>query len=43
MTADEVCMQVRFDDVLYRQVLRVGFLDILIDVALRIDNGRFAL
>src|SRR2546430_2475168 len=43
VTADKVCMQVRFDDVLDLQVLRFSFLDVLIDVALRIDNDRFTI
>src|SRR5689334_9054383 len=43
MTADEVGMQVRLNDILDRESLRLRFLDILINIALRIDNRRLAL
>ena len=42
MAADEIRMQMRFDDVLDLKVLRLRFFDVLIDIALRIDNRRFA-
>jgi hypothetical protein len=41
MAADEVCMQMSFDDVLDSEVLRGRFFDVLIDVALGIDNRCF--
>ena len=43
MAADEISVQVSFDDVLDFEVPRFGFGDVLIDVALRIDYGRFAI
>src|SRR5215510_2088101 len=43
MTADEVRMQVCLNDVFDFQILRRRFFDVLIDVALRIDNGGFAI
>ena len=43
MAADKIGMQMSFDDVLDSQILRVGFFDVLIDIALRIDNGCFTI
>jgi hypothetical protein len=43
MTADEIGVQVRFDDVLDLQSLRVSFGDVFVNVALRIDNRSFAI
>src|SRR6266404_4827139 len=43
MTADKVCMQVCFDYVLDLEVLRVSLLDVLIDIALRIDDRSFTI
>ncbi len=41
MAAHKVSMQVCFDDVLNLQTLRRRFIDVLIDIALRIDDGGF--
>src|SRR5438309_11903006 len=41
MTADEIRVKVGFDYVLYFEVLSGGFVQVLIDVALRIDDGSF--
>ena len=43
VTADEVGVQVRLDHILDFQSLRVRFLDVFIDITLRIDNRRFAI
>jgi hypothetical protein len=43
MTADEVGVQVRLDHVLDLQSLRIRFLDVLINIALRIDNRSITL
>src|SRR5882724_1883853 len=42
MAADEISMQMRFDDVLDLEILRPRFVDVLIDIGLRIDNRGFA-
>ena len=42
MAADEVRVQVRFDDVLDLEILRRRFFDVLVDVTLRIDDRGFA-
>ena len=42
MTGDEVRVKVREKDVLYLETVRVGEREILIDVALRIDDRRSA-
>ncbi len=42
MTADEVGVQVRFDHVFDLQTLRRGVGEILVNVALRIDDSSFA-
>jgi hypothetical protein len=42
VTADEIRMQVRLNDVLDFQVLRCCCFDVVIDVTLRIDNRCFA-
>src|SRR4030095_5580451 len=41
MAANEISMQMRFDNVFDLEILSFGFGDVLIDVALRIDYGRF--
>src|SRR5712691_1748387 len=41
MAADKVRVQVRLDYKFYLQILSRGFLDVLIHVALGIDNSRF--
>ena len=43
MTADEIRMQMSLNDVFNLEILRPGFLNILIDVALRIDDRRFTI
>ena len=43
MATHKVRVQVRFDDVLDLQSLCFRFLDVLINVSLRIDNGSYAL
>ncbi len=42
MPADKIRVQVCFDDVFYLEILRLGFVEILIDVALRIYYHGFA-
>ena len=42
MTADEIRVQVRLDDVLDLETLRRAFGDVLVNVALRIDDRRLA-
>jgi hypothetical protein len=42
VTADKVRVEVSLDDVLYLKVLRRRFIQILIDIALRIDDDSFA-
>jgi hypothetical protein len=41
VSANEIRMQMSFNDVLDFQVLRRRFFDVPIDIALRIDNGCF--
>ena len=43
MTTHEVCMQMGLNDVFDLEILCGGFLDILIDIALRIDDRGFAI
>ena len=42
MAADKISVQVSLDHILDPQPSRLGFLDVLIDVALRIDNSSVA-
>jgi hypothetical protein len=42
MTANEICVQMRLDDVPDPEILRGGLVEILIHVTLRIDDGSFA-
>src|SRR2546422_8033624 len=42
MTADKISMQVSFDNVFDLQIPGGGFLDVLIDIALRVDDCSFA-
>ena len=41
VTAYEIRMEMRFDDVFDFELLRFGFLKVLVDIALRIDYGSF--
>jgi hypothetical protein len=42
MPADEIRMQVSFNDVFYFEILRGSFFEILIDIALWVDHRRLA-
>jgi hypothetical protein len=42
MPTDKVGVQMCFDNVLDPEILRFGFFDVLVNVALRIDNRGFA-
>ena len=41
VAGNEVGVQMRLNDVLDDETVGSGFFDVLLDVALRIDNGRF--
>jgi hypothetical protein len=43
MTADEVRMEMRLDNVLYLETVGPRFLNVLIDVPLRIDHGSLSI